>query len=694
MLKMSPSFKRLGRATVALALVASSAAVIPASSAGAWSTTTPDQATVATFGGSTGDEAYGIAVDSSDNVITVGTFSGTADFDPSNGTTNLTSVGGLWDAYVTKVDSSGELVWAKSFGGSSQDTALSVDIDSAGNIYVTGTFANTVDFDPDSASTFSKTAAGFLDGFILKLNSLGVFQWVRTFGASGQVTQVQDVAVSSTGDVFAVGGFSGTVNFEPDSSAIPYPKNLTAVGSRDFFALKLTTSGAFGWATSAGGIQEDIAQSVALDTTGNVVVAGYFEDTVDFNPDGSAIDNRTATGKDAFVWKLSSSGAFIWSASAGGTGDDGVYAVEVDLSGNIYSTGQFNQFADFNPGVGTLNVVVNGISAAFVWKLNSTGAVEWAHPLDGDGTGPSYGYGLSVDSAGSVLTTGYFKGTSEFDPANVARLTSAGGYDVYIWKLSTNGTYQWAGAVGSSTDSPNGAEEMGRSIVVNSSGDSFIAGKFVGSSDFDPGSGTAARSSVGLSDAFALKLDQLGHSTSSSGNNPTQGQNNNSNSGSNNTNSGSSNTDSNTSSGSSQSSSATTSTLTDAQIAAFRAATLVQGSQVIAGQSYTVTADGFSASETVNGFLKGTSSSVGSASANSVGKASVSIKIPSNASGKKTLYLHGARSGHGVRQTITINKAASVLPETGNNPQLMWWAVAVLTTGIGTVAFSRRRRFL
>ena len=423
-------------------------------------------------------------------------------------------------------------------------------------------------------------------------------------------------------------------------------------------------------------------------------MAGYFEDTVDFDPDGVATDNRTAADQDAFVWKLSSSGAFIWSASASGFGDDGVYAVDVDSSGNIYSTGQFNQSADFNPGLGTLNVVVNGISAAFVWKLSPAGGVEWAHPLDGDVTGRSYGYGLSVDSAGNVFTTGYFKGTSEFDPANVARLTSAGGYDAYIWKLSTTGTYQWARAVGSSTDSPNNAEEMGRSVVVNSSGDSFTAGKFVGSSDFDPGSGTATRSAIGLSDAFVLKLDQLGNSTSVSGNNPTQGQNNNSNSGSNNTNSGGSNTDSNTSSGSSQSSSATTSTLTDAQIAAFRAATLVQGSQVIAGQSYTVTADGFSASETVNGFLKGTSFSVGPASANSVGKASVSIKIPSNASGKKTLYLHGARSGHGVRQTITINKAASVLPETGNNPQLMWWAVAVLTTGIGAVACVRRRRFL
>lgn len=153
--------------------------------------------------------------------------------------------------------------------------------------------------------------------------------------------------------------------------------------------------------------------------------------------------------------------------------------------------------------------------------------------------------------------------------------------------------------------------------------------------------------------------------------------------------SGSSNTNTNTSSGASQS---TTTTLTDAQIAAFKAATLVQGSQVIAGQTYTVSADGFSASETVNGYLKGTSSSVGSASANSVGKASVSIKIPSNVSGKKTLYLHGARSGHGVRQTITINKAATVLPATGSNVQMVWMAVLTLAAGIGVTGAARRKR--
>ena len=441
-----------------------------------------------------------------------------------------------------------------------------------------------------------------------------------------------------------------------------------------------------------------------------MLATGIFNGQVDFDPALSASGTLVDIGSgDTYIVELNSSGTFqrvqhLKGRQFADSMNNTFPQVKFGSDGSIYASG-INFGVTYAPtsgihfsGATNTNSVTHVGSTnsgnGFIVKYASDFTFQWVSmfvPATPFGSSPQQRtdiYALDVTSDGGAVIGGIYNGKVDLDPSSGtdARISVPPGpdMDAFVMKLDTTGNREWIQVL------TNNSGKFINSIVVTS-GYVTTYGLFSGTLDFDPSSAIYNVTANGTS-AFIWRVDGTG--TSAPAVLPTQGQNNNSNSGSNNTNSGSSNTDSNTSSGSSQSSSATTSTLTDAQIAAFKAATLVQGSQVIAGQSYTVTADGFSASETVNGFLKGTSSSVGSASANSVGKASVSIKIPSNASGKKTLYLHGARSGHGVRQTITINKAASVLPETGNNPQLMWWAVAVLTTGIGAVACARRRRFL
>jgi hypothetical protein len=133
---------------------------------------------------------------------------------------------------------------------------------------------------------------------------------------------------------------------------------------------------------------------------------------------------------------------------------------------------------------------------------------------------------------------------------------------------------------------------------------------------------------------------------------------------------------------------------TDAEIVGFKLASLVPGAEVVAGESYVISSDGFTPSETVNGYLQGSSTSLGSKTANSVGKASVSITIPSSASGRTTLVLFGKDSRRGVKQTITIKKAASVLPATGSDFNLMWIALTTLFVGAVTVGVTRRQRLV
>ena len=134
--------------------------------------------------------ASGVALDAGGNVYTGGFFEGTADFDPGPGTFNLTSAGRAGDIFVSKLDTAGNFIWARAMGGPSPreeqllpnpNSASGVALDGSGNVYATGTFEGTVDFDP-GPGTFNLTSAGSVDIFVLKLDSTGSFVWARAMG--------------------------------------------------------------------------------------------------------------------------------------------------------------------------------------------------------------------------------------------------------------------------------------------------------------------------------------------------------------------------------------------------------------------------------------------------------------------------------------------------------------------------------
>ena len=134
------------------------------------------------FGGTSNDYGNSIAVDASGNIYTTGYFAGTVDFDPSAGTYNLTSAGGN-DIFISKLDASGNFVWAKQLGGTNDEKGNSIVVDASGNIYTTGNFAGTVDFDP-GAGTFGLASTGNYDIFISKLDASGYFVWAKKMGGT------------------------------------------------------------------------------------------------------------------------------------------------------------------------------------------------------------------------------------------------------------------------------------------------------------------------------------------------------------------------------------------------------------------------------------------------------------------------------------------------------------------------------
>ena len=204
-----------------------------APSANAWSSA---QTAVSVFGGNSHTINSSVAVDSSGNVYTTGGFIGTVDFDPGSGTLNLISAGSA-DVFVSKLNSSGNLIWAKKFGGTSEDVGHSLTVDSTGNVYTTGFFQGTADFDP-SDQTSNLTSVDGNDVFLSKLNSSGNLTWVKKFG--GNLAQVgYSITGDSSGNVYASGSFQSEVDFDPSDVTT----NFSAKGATDVFVLKLTPSG-------------------------------------------------------------------------------------------------------------------------------------------------------------------------------------------------------------------------------------------------------------------------------------------------------------------------------------------------------------------------------------------------------------------------------------------------------------------
>ncbi len=390
------------------------------------------------MGGTSVDEGLSIAVDGSGNVYTTGYFGGTVDFDPGPGVANLTSAG-IEDIFVSKFDASGNYVWAKRMGGTGFDAGSSIAVDGSGNVYTTGSFEGTADFDPGPGVANLTSGRGG-DIFVSKLDASGNYVWAKSImGAS----LVRSIAVDGSGNVYTTGFFFNTADFDPG----PGVANLSSAsaGGYDIFVSKLDASGNYVWAKrmggmgGMGGIGDDEGRSIAVDGSGNVYTTGYFRGTADFDP-GPGEANLTSAGfNDIFVSKLDASGNYVWAKRMGGTSEDEGYSIAVDGSGNVYTTGYFFGTADFDPGPGVANLTSAGSTNIFVSKLDASGNYVWAKRMGG--TSFDRGYSIAVDGSGNVYTTGIFLGMVDFDPGpGEANLTSAGGADIFVSKLLPDGS--------------------------------------------------------------------------------------------------------------------------------------------------------------------------------------------------------------------------------------------------------------
>ena len=259
------------------------------------------------IGGALQDYGKKVALDTLGNLYITGSFEGVVDFDPGAGIYSFTA--GQVDVFITKLDASGNFVWAKQIGGASLDYCNDIIVAPSGNVYCTGQFNGTADFDPGFGAF---NLSGISDIFILKLNVAGNFIWAKQMPGSGGGTD--DVAASididSNENVYTTGRFNSlTVDFDPGVGTYNFTNTgIPGTGTYDIFISKLDSMGDFRWAKQIGGGKEgggfDWSNSIALDNLCNVYITGYFSDTSDFDPSVGMYNLYSAGFSDIFIHKM------------------------------------------------------------------------------------------------------------------------------------------------------------------------------------------------------------------------------------------------------------------------------------------------------------------------------------------------------------------------------------------------------
>ena len=390
--------------------------------------------------------------------------------------------------------------WAKSIGGITQDNVEDLTVDNFGNLYITGSFSGTVDFDP-GLGVYNLTSNGLEDIFVLKLDKSGQFVRAKSFGGNGDDAG-NSIAIDSSGNIYITGYFENTIDFDPGSGVFL----LTAYGIKDIFIQKLDSNSNLLWATSMGGslVYGDEGKSITTDLSGNIYTTGYFAGNSDFDPGNGAFNlYSNYNSVDIFIQKLDANGNFVWAKSIVGLGTNIAYSIITDVNGYIYTTGEFSNTVDFDPGSGVYNLSSHGSSDIFIQKLDPSGNFVWAKSMGGISS--DLGESITTDASGNVYTTGYFYDIVDFDPGvGIYNLTSNGLEDIFVIKLDSNGDFIWAKSMGGTSS------DIGSSITKDVSGNVYTTGSFKNTVDFDPGIGVNNLSSIWATDAFISKLDSNG----------------------------------------------------------------------------------------------------------------------------------------------------------------------------------------
>lgn len=463
-----------------------------------------------TLGGVDYDQGNGVATDTHGNIYATGQFSGTIDFDPTDGVDIHEFQGGSWDVYLTKRNVDGSYGWTSTIGDVGSESGRAITIDKNNNVIIVGEFCGpdfapgyTVDFNPTKGSDLF-TTNGMTDTFITKLASDGSYLWTRTFGGP-QFDNPTDVAVDAAGNIYLTGYFMATVDFDPTEGTDYHSEPTGQFG--DVYITRLNADGSYGWTKTFGGQTDyDTGENIAVDSHGDILVTGQYTQTITLDSLGQFTAHEY---EDFYVLKMSNTGTYLWFYSPGGPNNDYGGAVTTDSQNNVIVTGGFHGTLDFDPTSGTDIHQTHGTYDIDIYltKLSADGSYGWTQTFGGTYY-PEVGDGISVDALGNIFVVGRFGNSVDFDPSDGQDIhQSAGSEDVFITKYSPEGLYNWTYTVGG-TSFDNVYD-----CSLDTQGTLAVTGLFNGTVDFDPTGGVDTHMSNGGFDVFILTLLHAGAST-------------------------------------------------------------------------------------------------------------------------------------------------------------------------------------
>ncbi len=436
--------------------------------------------------------ARNISTDLNGNIVVSGDFAGTIDFDPGLGVNNITTAGGI-DFFVQKLDSNGNLIWAFTIGATGNEDALGMEVDNSGNVYVTGHFENTVDFDP-GPGVFNLTSNGLNDIFIVKINLSGNLVWAKSIGAGGN-DYGYDLKVDTNNYLYVVGNFTNTVDFDPG----PGITNAASNGVSDAFALKMDTAGIFIWAKTFGGLDNCYSEAVVIGKHNDIFLTGNYKGSVDFDPGIGTNVIMSFGNTDSYLLRLDTAGIFIWSGSIGGANIEDGEDLCTDASGNIFVTGSYEFGADLDLGPDTVYANNRGDKDIYIMKIDTSGNLIWVNTYGSFGA--DRGISIYCDEFDNIILGGLFSGQVDFDHSmGISNLNSGGGTDIIILKLNNQGDELWGINIGDTGN--DGAQ----SITSDLNDNIIVSGHFYFTPDFNPGIGIDTMTANAIYDGFVLKL--------------------------------------------------------------------------------------------------------------------------------------------------------------------------------------------
>ena len=310
------------------------------------------------------------------SVYVTGEFRGNVDFDPGSGEAKLESVPGA--SFVSKFDVGGGFKWVRGWAGDGglDDIGVAVAVDGMGGVYVTGVFDGEVDLNPSGGVDLWTSYNSYPDVYLVKLLEDGSYVWGVAWG--GEIDDAPGgVRCDSWGNVYVVGGFGGTVDFDPGSGVDVH----VAVGQRDAFLTSFSSGGGYLWSRTWGGDVSGVGwqytdgASRVYVKDERIYVGGFFNGVVDFDP-GAGVHEITGWGwQDAFLSVYDLSGEFQWARGWGGENNDVAYGVTVDAMDNCFVSGVFQSKVDFDPGIWEEEHQSKGGFDAFLMKFLPGG--EW-----------------------------------------------------------------------------------------------------------------------------------------------------------------------------------------------------------------------------------------------------------------------------------------------------------------------------